>query len=101
MTITLTEAIKQCREENLTKSQLEERHSDFSILLAEMLVEASELEKEEALFLAERETGASVISKKVEFKATQSGLRLIVVKRYISAVKTLLGSLKSRLYSIY
>lgn len=101
MTITLQEAIKMVREENLTKSQLEDYHNQMSLLLAEMQIEASSLEKEEALYLADRDNAESVISRKVSWKATQSGLRLLVLKRYISAVKTLLGSIKNRLYSIY
>lgn len=101
MTITLAEAIIACREENLTKSELENYHSKMSLLLSEMLVEASDLEKEEALFLAGRNEGESVIASKVKFKVTPAGQRLIVLKRYISAVRTLLGSIKSRLYQIY
>lgn len=97
----LSEAIKSVREENLTKSQLENYHSQMSLLLAEMQIEASELEKDEAMFLVEREASESVISRKVSWKATQGGQRLIVLKRYISAVKTLLGSIKNRLYLIY
>lgn len=99
MTITLPEIIKIVQERNLTKTQLEEYYDMSSILLANLLVEASELEKDEALFLAEREQGESVISKKVQWKSTQGGQRLIVVKRYISAVKTLLSSIKNRIYS--
>lgn len=97
----LQDAIKAVREENLTKTQLEDYHSQMSLLLAEMQIEASELEKDEALFLADRNVGESVISRKVAWKATQQGQRLIVLKRYISAVKTLLGSIKNRLYLTY
>ncbi len=101
MTITLTEAILAVREQNLTKSQLEDYHSQMSLLLSEMLVETSELEKEEAMFLAERAVGESVIARKITWKTTVGGQRLIVLKRYLTAVKTLLGSIKNRLYSIY
>lgn len=101
MTITLQEAIKSVREENLTKTQLEDYYNQISLLLSELLLEAGDLEKDEALFLANREQGESVISKKVEFRATQAGQRLIVVKRYISAVRSLLGSVKNRLYAQY
>lgn len=96
---TLIEVIQKVREQNLTKTELENYFDEISVLLAEMLIEASELEKEEALFLANREQGESVISKKVEFKATTAGQRLIVLKRYISATKTLLASIKNRIYS--
>ena len=101
MTISLSEAIKMVRQENLTKSQLEDYHNQMSLLLAELQIEASELEREEALFLANRSQEESVISVKVRWKVTQGGQRLIVVKRYISAVKTLLGSIKNKLYVLY
>lgn len=97
--ITLPEIIKVVQERNLTKTQLEEYYDMCSVLLANLLTEAGELEKEEALFLADREQGESVISRKVSFKVTQAGQRLIVVKRYISAVKTLLSSIKNRIYA--
>jgi hypothetical protein len=101
MTITLTEAILAVREQNLTKTQLEDYYGQMSLLLAELQIEASELEKDEALFLADRAVGESVLARKVTFKVTPAGQRLIVIKRYISAVRTLLGSIKNRLYSIY
>lgn len=101
MTITLRDAILAVREQNLTKSQLEDYHSQMSLLKSEMLIEASDLEKEEALFLADRAVGESVIARKITFKTTQAGQRLIVLKRYISAVSTLLNSIKNRLYSQY
>lgn len=99
--ITLPEVIAKVKQGNLTKTELESLFDMTSVLLAELQVEASELEQEEALFLSTRENGESVISRKVEWKATQAGKRLIVVKRYISAVKTLLGSIKNRIYSQY
>lgn len=99
--ITLAEAIKAVKEQNLTKSDLEHYHNEMSLLLTQMYEEAADLEKEEAMFLSGREQGESVISRKVSWKATQAGQRLIVLKRYISAVKTLLGSIKNRLYLVY
>ncbi len=101
MTITLSEAIKAVREENLTKDQLEEYRNQMSVLLAEMQIEASELEKDEALFMAARDDNESVALRKVTWKATQGGIRLLVLKRYISATKTLMTSLRDRLYNFY
>lgn len=97
--INLSEVIAKVKQGNLTKTELESLFDMTSVLLAELHVEASELEQEEAMFLAGRENGDSVISRKVEWKSTQAGKRLIVVKRYISAVKTLLGSIKNRIYA--
>ena len=101
MTITLSDAIKAVREENLGKDALENYRDQMSTLLAEMLIEASDLEKEEALFMANRGDNEPAISRKISWKATPSGQRLIVLKRYISATKTLMTSLRDRLYSYY
>lgn len=96
---TLIEVITKVREQNLTKEQLEHYYDELSVLLAELNNEAGELEKEEALFLANRESTESIASRKVAWKSTPAGQRLIVVKRYISAVKSLLSSVKNRIYS--
>ena len=58
-------------------------------------------EKEEALWLDAKPHEMSVAERKIGWKATKSGQRLIVLKRYCLATKELLNSLKSRLYSIY
>lgn len=97
--ITLKEALVAVKEKNLDKTQLEAYFDELSLLLAQLHEEAGELEKEEALFLADREQVESVISRKVSWKATQAGQRLIVVKRWISATKTVLGSIKNRIYA--
>ena len=96
---TLIETIKAVSEKNLSKEQLESYYDSISILLAQLNMEAGDLEKEEALFLANRENTESIASRKVAWKATAPGQRLIVVKRYISAVKSLLSSIKNRIYS--
>lgn len=95
----LSELILAVKEKNLSKDQLEDYRDQMSHLFAEMNLEAAELEKEEALFM-DGEQG-TVAAKKVSWRATKSGQRLIVLKRYILATKELLNSLKSRLYSIY
>jgi hypothetical protein len=95
----LSELILAVKEKNLDKDQLESYRDQMSHLFADMQIEAAELEKEEALFMDGEE--GTVASKKVAWKATPSGQRLIVLKRYMLATKELLNSLKSRLYSIY
>lgn len=97
--ITLKEALVKVRDQNLSKTELEFYFDEISILLAHLYEEAADLEKEEAMFLADRIEGESVISKKVSWKATPQGQRLIVVKRWISATKTVLGSVRNRIYS--
>lgn len=87
------------KEKSLSKDQLENYRDEMSQLFAEMQMEMAELEKEEAVYMSDNE--GTVASKKVSWKATEKGQRLIILKRYCLATKELLNSLKSRLYSIY
>ena len=98
---TLTELIVAVKEKNLSKDQLEFYRNDMSQVFAEMQMEMAELEKEEAMFMNNIPPDVSVAEWKIRWKATKSGQRLIVLKRYCLATKELLNSLKSRLYSIY
>lgn len=97
----LLDLIKSVKEEGLQKDQLEKYRDQLSNLFAEMCVEMSEIEKEEAIFMHGKEENESVANRKISWKATQGGQRLIVLKRYCLATKEMLNSLKSRLYSIY
>lgn len=97
----LSELIIAVKEQNLTKDQLENYRTEMSEIFAEMQIEMADLEKEEALFMSESSQDKSVAQRKIEWKATSKGQRLIVLKRYCLATKELLNSLKSRLYSIY
>ena len=95
----LTELIIAVKEQNLSKDQLENYRNDMSSIYAQMQLEMADLEKQEALFMGRLE--GSAISRKIAWKTTEAGQRLIVLKRYCLATKELLNSLKSRLYSIY
>ena len=86
------------KEKNLSKEQLESYSDELSNLYAMMTLEVADLEKEEALFL--EKTDATVARAKVLWKATPSGQRLIVLKRYLLATKEMLNSLKSRTYRL-
>ena len=105
----LKDLILAVKEKNLNKDQLEDYRDQMSQLFAEMQIEMAELEKEEAIFMDSfnsieiggREENVSVAQKKINWKATKEGKRLIVLKRYSLATKEMLNSLKSRLYSIY
>ena len=99
--IQLKDLIIAVKEKTLSKDQLENYRNDMSQVFAEMQIEMAELEKEEALFMNEKFLLDSVAERKVRWKGTPSGQRLIVLKRYSLATKELLNSLKSRLYSIY
>lgn len=99
--ITLQDAIKAVREQNLTKTELEDYHAQMSELCSLMQLEMADLEKDEALYMSNRADGESAISRKISWKATQGGQRLIYLKRSASATKTMLGSIKNRLYLTY
>src|SRR5262245_22561932 len=97
----LVEVLKLVREETLTKEQLEGYYTALSGLFADLQVELADLEKEEAIFLAkERDIEISVAAKKILWKATPQGQRLIMLKRYATATSTQLRSLKTRIYSM-
>lgn len=97
----LHELIIAVKEQNLSKDQLEDYRNDMSGVYAQMQLEMANLEKQEALFMNKKLPEESVAQVKINWKATESGQRLIVLKRYCLATKELLNSLKSRLYSIY
>ena len=90
-----------CSIQNLDKDQLEEYRNQLSELFAHMQIEIAEIEKEEALYMNGKSDTESVANRKITWKATDKGQRLIMLKRYCLATKEMLNSLKSRLYSIY
>ena len=96
---TLKDLIVAVKENKLTKEQLELYADQMSELFAEMTIETAELEKKEALFMA-KDLTESVAQRKVMWKATEEGQRLIVLKRYLVATKELINSLKSRVYRL-
>lgn len=99
--MTLNELIIAVKEHNLNKDQLEDYRNKMSELFAQMQIEMADIEKNEALFMGNKTSEQSVAEMKVSWKATKDGQRLIVLKRYSLALKEMLNSLKSRLYSIY
>jgi len=99
--MTLKELIEAVKEKSLNKDQLEEYRDDLSRMFSAIQMEMADLEKEEALFMNGKGDEESVANRKVTWKATTSGQRLIQLKRYALACKEMLNSLKSRLYSFY
>ncbi len=99
--MTLQELIEAVKEERLTKDQLEAYRNQMSDLFSKMQFEMADIEKEEAIYMNGKQDEESVASRKIAWKATQGGQRLIELKRYALATKEMLNSLKSRLYSIY
>jgi len=106
--MTLNELIISVKEKNLSKEQLEQYADELSNLFSQMQLEMADLEKAEALFMASNnsitingeEKDLTVAQKKINWKATKEGQRLIVLKRYSLACKEMLNSLKSRTYRL-
>lgn len=96
----LQELIIKVKEQNLSREQLEDYREELSSLYAQLQLEKGEIEKEEALFMMTN-AEKSVAQRKIEWKGTPKGQRLITIKSYCLAVKELLNSLKSRLFSLY
>lgn len=96
----LTDLFASVSEAGLTKTQLEDYHTQLSALFAQMHVEAAMLEKTEALYFLGSELPSDV-AKKRSWNGTEHGLRLIEIKHYIRGTEKLLSSLKNRLYNQY
>lgn len=98
--MTLLELIKAVKEERLTLQQLEDYHTQLSNLFADMQFEMANLEKQEAIYMNRKSDEESVANRKITWKATREGLRLLELKRYSLAVSKLLTSLKTRGYKL-
>ena len=99
----LVEALKAVREENLSKEQLENYFTSLSGLFSDLQIELADLEKEEAIFMATKDESGNrgtMALKKVLWKATDLGQRLIMLKRYATATSTQLRSLKTRIFAL-
>lgn len=96
----LKQLILAINEKTLPREALEAYGDQLSSLFAQMMVEKSELEKQEALFLHDKGNVVSVAQRKIEWKATREGQRLIELKNYLLATKEMINSLKSRVYRL-
>lgn len=85
------------KESNLTKDQLEDYSSKLDILCAEYELELAEVEKAEALFLANcgEKTRAGATTK---WESTELGQKEIELKRQLKALSKLASSVKTRIY---
>lgn len=98
--MTLQELILKVKENKLSQQDLEGYYDQMCQLDADMQIEMADLEKEEALFMNTKGQDESIASVKVRWKATKSGQRLIVLKRYSLATKSMMKSLKNRIYKL-
>lgn len=96
--MTLKELLECVKEQSLDREQLEEYRDQIVDLFAKMMFQLADLEKLEALFM-NLNPDKSVAQRKIEWKASPEGQRLIELKRYSVATSKLLDSLKSRIYN--
>ena len=89
--------ITEIKEANLTKDKLEEYSSMLDILCAEYELELADVEKAEAMYLAncEEKTRSGATTK---WEATELGLKEITLKRQLRAISKLASSVKTRIY---
>jgi len=97
MSIALTEIINSVKEGNLTKYQLEEYSSMLDVLSAEYEINLADIEKAEALFLADcgEKTRSGATTK---WDASELGQKEILLKRQLRAISKLASSVKTRIY---
>jgi len=98
-TISLQQLIQAIKEEKLNKEQLEQYSDQLVLLFAEMQEELATLEKQEALFMA-KDIDKSVAQRKIEWKATREGQRLIELKRWSVSCSKIISSVKNRVFRL-
>ena len=96
----LLDLLKEVKQENLTKTDLERLHKEFTDLHSLLHLEMAELEKKEAMFILEKPEKTAVATKNA-WRGTVEGQRLIELKHYAEAVSKQLSSLKNQLYDHY
>lgn len=89
--------ITEIKEANLTKDKLEEYSSMLDILCAEFELELADVEKAEAMFLANcgEKTRAGATT---QWEASELGQKEITLKRQLRAISKLASSVKTRIY---
>lgn len=97
--MTLPELLTLIKDEKLSRPELEQYADKLAELFAEIMLEIADLEKKEALFMA-REIEKSVAQRKIEWKVTEEGQRLITLKKYALACSKIISSVKSRVYRL-
>ena len=96
----LQELIRKVNDKELSKEQLEAYHTELSSLYALMHLEFADIEKGEALFLAESKEKTAVMASR-RWAITESGQKQIELKHQIKATEKLIGSVKSRIFNTY
>ena len=96
---TFRDLVKLVRDDKLEKDKLELYRDGIVKCVADMQMELGDLQKTEALFMGAKSDGQSVADRKIQFKVTDEGLRMIEVKNHLATGKVLLKGLMNRIYS--
>ena len=96
----LLELFKSVSEKSLSKEQIEDYHSQLAGLYAQMQNEIAEIKKLKAIYFLEQRQKTDIATSRA-WAGTNEGLREIDLFHNSKGVEKLLGSLKSRLYTIY
>lgn len=97
----LIDLIKAVRTDTLTKEQTEGYYDQLCFLKYDMEMEMARLEKEEALYfikMKDADPDESDVSIKRKWKASESGQKMILMKRNLTSTKDILSALKNRIY---
>lgn len=94
----LTDLFKAVEEKTLTKEQLEDYYSEISMLSVKINLELADKQKEEGIFMGQhRDQPAAQIKR--DWRASESGQRLIDLKAYKTSCNTVLKSIQTRIYA--
>jgi len=97
----ILELLKVVKDDKLEQPQLEKYRDALSNVASDIQIELGRYQKAEAMFMFQKKDGQSVADRKVEWKATEEGQRLIELKNYSTSAKIMLKSLRDRLYAFY
>lgn len=95
----LQEALQNIKEGHLTEEQLNAYRDDLANLCAQMTLELADIKKKKAMYFLQKRKETDIATKR-EWQGTPEGLREIELTGYISATKTMLSSLKDRIYRL-
>jgi len=96
----LLEIIQKVEDRTLTGEQLEQYRDQLAELSAKINLELADIKKASAIYFVENRVDTDIKTKR-NWQVTPQGQREIQLTYYDRAVRTMLSSLKNRLYDVY